>query len=150
MAVLRDRPYVQFNFLVDIGTGDSNSVQGGFQEVSAMTGAVEVVEYRTGNSKDNAPMLLPGLASTGTIVLRRGLIGSLDLFDWFQQVRNGDQGARRTVTIMLQNEDRSEVVMTWRLLRAFPARHTCGPLDALSGDVVVEELELVHESLEIE
>jgi hypothetical protein len=30
MAVLRDRPYHQFNFLVDLGTGDTLGVEAGF------------------------------------------------------------------------------------------------------------------------
>ena len=35
MATLRERPYVQFNFLVDLGTGNTNGPQAGFQEVKA-------------------------------------------------------------------------------------------------------------------
>src|SRR4051794_28977840 len=34
MAVLRDRPYVQFNFLVDIGDGQTEGPVAGFQELS--------------------------------------------------------------------------------------------------------------------
>ena len=36
MAVARDRPYTQFNFLVDLGDGSSAGPQAGFQEVSAI------------------------------------------------------------------------------------------------------------------
>ena len=36
MAVLRDRPYVQFNFLVDLGTGDTEGPEAGFQECSGI------------------------------------------------------------------------------------------------------------------
>src|SRR5687768_13873163 len=32
MAVQRDRPYAQFNFLVDIGTGETEGARAGFQE----------------------------------------------------------------------------------------------------------------------
>ena len=35
MAVQRDRPYVQFNFLVDLGTGDTTGPEAGFQEINA-------------------------------------------------------------------------------------------------------------------
>ena len=34
MPPKRDRPYAQFNFLVDLGTGDTDSVDAGFQECS--------------------------------------------------------------------------------------------------------------------
>ena len=34
MAVIRDFPYAQFNFLVDLGTGSTDGPQAGFQECS--------------------------------------------------------------------------------------------------------------------
>ncbi len=49
MAVLRERPYVQFNFLVDLGTGNSDGFDAGFQEVSGIGMEVTVAEYRNGN-----------------------------------------------------------------------------------------------------
>src|SRR6185436_16131439 len=33
MAVFRDRPYTNFNFLVDIGTGNTDGADAGFEEV---------------------------------------------------------------------------------------------------------------------
>ena len=36
MAVLRERPYVQFNFLVALGDGTTDGPQAGFQEVSGI------------------------------------------------------------------------------------------------------------------
>ena len=31
MAVMRDRPYAQFNFLIDLGAGATDGPQAGFQ-----------------------------------------------------------------------------------------------------------------------
>ena len=42
MAVLRDRPYCQFNFLVDLGDGNTDGPRAGFQEVSAISTEVTV------------------------------------------------------------------------------------------------------------
>jgi phage tail-like protein len=150
MAVQRDRPYVQFNFLVDLGTGDPGGPDGGFHEVTNLGSSVEVIEYRTGNSKENAPIKLTGLNRASDVTLRRGMIGSLALFQWFDQVRSGDQNALRTVTISLQTEDRTGVAMTWRLVRARPIAHRTGQLDALGNDVAIEELVLAYERLELE
>jgi hypothetical protein len=50
MAVLRDRPYTQFNFLVDLGDGVTEGPTAGFQEVSGIGMEVTVTEYRNGNS----------------------------------------------------------------------------------------------------
>lgn len=150
MAVLRDRPYVQFNFLVDIGTGDPMGVDGGFMEVSGLDSSVDIIEYRTGNSKENAPIKLNGLNRVTDVTLRRGLIGSLGLYQWFDEVRNGSPGALRTVTISLQTEDHTGVVMTWHLARARPVKHTSGPFNAQGTDVAIEELVLAYERLELE
>ena len=37
MAVMRDRPYAQFNFIVDLGTGNTAGPEAGFQECSPIS-----------------------------------------------------------------------------------------------------------------
>jgi phage tail-like protein len=150
MAVLRERPYTQFNFLVDLGTGSTDGPQAGFQEISGLGMSVDVVEYRNGNAKENAPIKLTGLNRVSDVTLRRGLIGSLDLYQWIDEIRNGNQNALRTVTVQLQSEDHTSVVTTWKLMRARIVKHTSGPLNARGSDVVIEEMVLACERLEIE
>ncbi len=150
MAILRDRPYGQFNFLVDLGTGDTQGPQAGFQEVSGISMEAVVIEYRNGNSKDNTVMKLTGLNKVSDVTLKRGIIGSLDLYAWLDQIRNGTQNALRTVTIQLQSEDHSDIVQTWKLLRARIIKHTSGPLNAKGTDVAMEEIVLAYERLEME
>ena len=108
MAVLRDRPYTRFNFLVDLGDGNSEGPQAGFQEIGPIGMEVEVIEYRTGNSKENGVMKLTGLQKVPDVTLKRGIIGSLALYQWLNDIRNGSQNALRTVTIQLQNEDHGD------------------------------------------
>ena len=98
MAVLRDRPYVQFNFLVDLGTGDTDGPEAGFQECSASAWRSTVAEYRNGNEKENSVRKITGLNKATDVTLKRGVIGSLNLYQWLDQIRNGDQEALRTVT----------------------------------------------------
>lgn len=150
MAVLRERPYTQFNFLVDLGTGSTDGPEAGFAECSAISMSVDVIEYRNGNEKESGVRKLTGLQRVGDVTLRRGIIGSLNLYQWLDQVRNGDQAALRTVTIQLQNEDRTAVVMTWKLLRARIVKHTSGPFDAKGNEVAIEEMTLACERLEME
>lgn len=150
MAVLRERPYVQFNFLVDLGTGNTEGPQAGFQEVSGIGMEVTVAEYRMGNSRENSVMKITGLNKSTDVTLKRGVIGSLDLYAWLNDIRNGNQNAMRTVTIQLQNEDHTSVVQTWKLLRARIIKHTSGPLNAKGTDVAMEELVLAYERLEME
>ncbi len=150
MAVIRERPYAQFNFLVDLGTGETDGPEAGFQECSAISMSVDVIEYRNGNEKENNPRKLTGLQKVSDVTLKRGIIGSLNLYKWLDQIRNGDAAGFRTVVIYLQNEDHTATVMTWKLLRARIIKHTSGPLNAKGTDVAMEELTLAYERLEIE
>jgi phage tail-like protein len=150
MAVLRDRPYVQFNFLVDLGTGETEGPEAGFQECSSIGMEVAVAEYRNGNDKGNEVRKITGLAKVTDVTLKRGLMGSLALYQWLNDIRNGNQNALRTVTIQLMSEDHTAVVMTWKLLRARIVKHVSGPFNAKGSDVAMEEITLAYERLEIE
>ena len=150
MATLRERPYGRFNFLVDLGTGNTDGAQAGFAEVSSISTEVSVAEYRNGNSRENSVMKITGLNKATDVTMKRGIIGSLDLYQWLDDIRNGNQNALRTVTIQLQNEDHTQVIQTWKLLRARIIKHTSGPFNAKGTDVAMEELVLAYERLEME
>ena len=150
MAVQRDRPYAQFNFLVDLGTGNTDGPHAGFQECSEICMSVDVVEYRNGNEKENAVRKLTGLARYPDVTLKRGIIGSLDLYKWLDDIRNGNQSAMRTVVVQLMNEDHSSVVQEWKLMRARIIKHVSGPFNARASDVAMEEITLAYERLELD
>jgi phage tail-like protein len=150
LSVLRERPYTQFNFLVDLGDGNTEGPQAGFQEVSGISTEVSVAEYRNGNSKENSVIKITGLNKCSDVSLKRGVIGSLNLYQWLNQIRNGDQAALRTVTIQLQNEDHTSVVLEWKLLRARIVKISAGPLNGKGTDVAMEEIVLAYERLEME
>jgi phage tail-like protein len=150
MATQRDRPYVQFNFLVDLGDGVTDGPQAGFQEVSGIGMEVTVSEYRNGNAKENSVMKITGMNKSTDVTMKRGVIGYLNLYQWLDQIRNGDQNAKRTVTVHLQNEDHTAIVQTWKLLRACITKHTSGPMNAKGNDVAMEELVVAYERLEME
>src|SRR5205823_8815738 len=118
MAVQRDRPYVQFNFLVDLGTGSTDGADAGFQEVSGIGMEVTVAEYRNGNEKENSVRKITGLNKATDVTMKRGVIGSLNLYQWLDDIRNGNQNALRNVVVQLQDEAHSTVVQTWKLMRA--------------------------------
>ena len=150
MAVKRERPYAQFNFLIDLGAGATDGPQAGFQECSEIGMLVDVIEYRNGNEKENGVRKLTGLTRYPDVTLRRGIIGSLDLYQWINDIRNGNQTAYRTVTVRLMNEDHTAVVQEWKLLRARIIKHVSGPFNARGSDVAMEELTLAYERLELE
>lgn len=150
MAVERERPYSQFNYLVDLGTGDTDSPQAGFQEVSGLSVEVTVGEYRNGNEKDNVPRKITLMHKVGDVTLKRGVIGTTDLYEWLNQVRGGSQDALRTVTIQLLSEDRSTTAVTWQLSGARPIKYTGPGLNGKGTDVAIEELVLACERIDFE
>jgi phage tail-like protein len=149
MAVQRERPYGGFNFLVDLDTGDTSGPEAGFQECTGIGMEVAVIPYRNGNEKENSVRKITGLTMVSDVTLRRGFIGSLQLYQWISQVRDGDPAGLRTVTIQLVSEDRNDVVVTWKLLRARIVRFFTGPLRATGNDVAMEEITLAYERLEM-
>jgi len=152
MAVQRDNPYTPFNFIVALGdaqgSGDLGAIVGGFSDVSGLGTEVKYSEYRNGNDKVSTVRKVPNTHTVENVTLKRGLVGSTDLFDWLKTVRDGTADAR-TVTITLLDESRSNTVATWTLRRAQPQKWT-GPTLAGKGggEVAMEELVLVHEGIE--
>ncbi len=149
MAEFRERPYSQFNYLVDLGTGDTDSPQAGFSEVSGLGMEINMAEYRNGNEKDNAPRKITGSYKVTDVTLKRGVIGSLDLYEWLNQIRNGEQDALRTVTIQLLSEDRATVAVEWQLSNARPLKYTGPTLSGAGTEVAIEELVLACERIDL-
>lgn len=143
MPTKRDNPYGNFNFLVQLGGEDA----AGFSEVELPEGRIEAIEYREGDDR-GAARKLPGRVSYGDVVLRRGLTGGTELYDWWSAVRDG-QPDRRDVSIVLLDEARNPVAV-WRVRNAWPTRLAFGRLDGRGNEVVIETLELAHEGFELE
>lgn len=150
MAIVRDRPYTDFNFLVNLGAGDPESVQAGFTEVILPEARVDIVEYRNGNEKESGTRKLTGRERYANCILKRGVIGSLDLYAWWDDLRNGNNAVLRTVQIHLLSEDQTDQVLTWKLHRARPVAISFGSLQAAGHNILLEVLELAVERLEVE
>lgn len=151
MAVQRDNPYGAFNFIVslggDQGSGDEGQIVGGFSDVSGLGFEVQYADYRNGNEKVNTVRKIQNTFTVEDVVLKRGLIGSVDLFAWLKDVRDGAIDPR-VVTITLLDEARNAVA-AWKLQKAQPKKWS-GPTLAASGgtEVATEELTLCHEGIE--
>ena len=149
MAILRDHPYEGSNFLVDLGVGDPDDIRSTFLRVEMPDAIIDEVAYRRGNDKTQDARKQPGLAKYGHLILKRGLIGSTDLWEWWKQAREGQPNVDRNVTVTLLDEERNSV-WAWRFRNAFPVNYRTTPLDANFSDVVAEELTLTFDSMDIE
>jgi phage tail-like protein len=143
------RPYAKFNFLVNLGTGNTDGPQAGFQECSNLGVGITAADYRD-DETEKTVRKIAGLNKATGVTLKRGVIGSADLYQWIRDIRSGNQTALRTVTIQLQNENRTAIVRTWKLTRARIIKHVSGPLNAKGTDVAMEKLTLSYERLENE
>jgi phage tail-like protein len=142
MAVQRTDPYPAFNYLIEIG----GITAGGFSEVSGLDAEVQPIDYRNGD-EDFVARKLPGIKRFPNIVLKRGIVGNLDLFRWLNTALTGAVD-RREGAIILRDEQRHEV-MRWKFKNGWATKLT-GP--ALKGDgnaIAVESVEIAHDNLEI-
>ncbi|MGO9336163.1 MAG: phage tail protein [Terracidiphilus sp.] len=136
-------PYLAGNFLVKIEGLTATA----FSEVLGLEAAIDVVDYRTGDLKENTPQKLPGLNRYPNVTLKRGLTGDLSLWNWIESALQGTL-VRTGVTITLLDQS-DNPVLTWQLKNAWPCRWTGPSLIANSSEVAIETLEICHEGLEL-
>jgi len=151
MPTFRDNPYGAFNYIVSLGDGQGDgsegSIIGGFSDVSGLGFDVSYSEYRNGNERFNTVRKVPNTYKVDDVTLKRGLVGSDDLFQWLKKVRDGTADPRN-VSITLLDEARNAVA-TFRLRNAQPKKWVGPTLAAKGGgEVAMEELHLVHEGVE--
>ncbi len=134
-------PYRNFNFLVQI----DGITQAGFSECSGLSSTTEVVEYREGG--DNTTVhKLPGKTAYGDITLKWGITDNLDLWNWRQQIIDG-QVFRKHGTLILFDFDASTERARWNFIRAWPTKCELPSFSARGNEVAIETLVLAHEGL---
>lgn len=143
MPIQRDHAFERSYFLVDLGDGAAP-----FRSVELPVATTDIVVSRSGTDRTVEPQKRPGLVGYTNLVLVRGLTGRTDLYDWWEQVRAGDDEVRRGVTVSLTDE-RHQPVWTWRFSDAFPAVYRFSALDADSSELVDEVLELTFSRMSV-
>jgi phage tail-like protein len=81
-----------------------------------------------------------------TVVLRRALTHSTELYEWRRRIVEGKDD-RRTVTIHQLEAPGGRVANSWRLVKAWPCRWSGPAFNALESSVACEELELAFDDL---
>lgn len=142
-------PYSNFNFVVEF---DGSEIAA-FTEVSGLDSENTPIEYREGADATASMRKLPGAEKYSLVLLKRGIAGSLALWDWRKEVRDGGSTFPpfRTVTIKLLDEthNRNAPAMTWTLTNAWPTKLTGPSLAAKGNDFAVEQLDLAHDRLDV-
>jgi phage tail-like protein len=141
----RDDPYGAANFVVEIDGVPTL----GFSVVILPEGRLDEVEYRNGGDTDRQPRTLLERPHATNAVLRRGVDGSMALFEWWRQSRDGQPGIARNISVTLLDEQR-QPQLVWRLHNCRPAAQGYTPLDAASDGPLIEWIELVVERVDVE
>jgi phage tail-like protein len=81
-----------------------------------------------------------------TVVLRRALSRSTELYEWRRRIVGGTDD-RRPVTIQQLDAPGGGVVKSWRLERAWPCRWSGPAFNAVESGIAYEELELAFDDL---
>jgi len=140
MTTERETPYQNFNFEVEI---EGEKIMNFFEAVLPQS-CTKVVEYRSGNSKENLSIQVPSLATFTPLILSRHFNGSTYLYNWWNETKMGSL-EHRNVAIHLYSEDRAERAASWVFYGCFPVCYYFSPLNAEKPDVLTETIELnVH------
>ncbi len=138
----RNDPYRGYNFLVEI----DGITRAGFRECSGLDSTQDPIEYREGNEGLTARKL-PGLNKYSNISLKWGITDDAELWDWRQQVMDGNiAGARKNGSIILM-DDTGEEKLRWNFREGWPTKWTGPSLNATGSDIGIESLDIVHEGL---
>jgi phage tail-like protein len=81
-----------------------------------------------------------------TVILRRALTRSTELYDWRRRIVDGADD-RRDITIHQLEGPDGAIANSWRLVDAWPCRWSGPSFNALSGELAIEELELAFADL---
>jgi len=138
------------------GQGPGSLGDGAFSECSGLDLEADVKEYLEGGRNDGVVRRV-GRVKLVPIVLKRGMFlpgrdGTADssLWDWLTGMVSGVLPVPRyDGEIEIQDLRGDRVLATWTFERALPSKVTGPTLNAKTGEIAVEELHLVHESLRL-
>ena len=118
---------------------------GAFSECSGLEVTMEPKSIKEGGRNWGAAQRM-GAINFGTVVLKRGLTNTADLWVWFNLVGEGAYAQRLNVTITLFDQS-GKGLFAWTLQKAMPIKFKAPDLNASNNEVAIEELHLVHEGL---
>jgi phage tail-like protein len=148
-AKYRDDPYGGYNFEILINgiSDDGTAVKGSFAEVTGLEVDIQPIEYRNG-AEDITVRKIPGLKKFPNIVLKRGILGDVALWNWIQEAMDG-KVQRTEGSVVLLDENKQEV-MRWNFKRGWPCKWTGPGLNAKNNEIGMESLEICHEGLQLD
>jgi phage tail-like protein len=141
----REDPLVAFKFGLEI----EGKMSGFFTTVTGIGSESEVVEHKVTNPDTGETVIrkIPGRLAWTDVSLKRGVTSNIDVWEWRQQVIDGEvEDARTNCSIVAYNQANEEIAR-WNLENAWPCKVAGPDMDAGSQDYMVEEITIVHEGM---
>ncbi len=129
-----------FRFVVELDA----MLVAGFSEVHGLEAQTEVEEIREGGVNGYVHRLPKGTRYP-SIVLRRGMSSSQELWNWYDAASQGNV-TRKSGSIILIKQDGVELCR-WNFFDAYPIKWSGPSLNASSSDVAIESVELAHNGI---
>lgn len=150
MPNAQPHPINNFNFAIEIKVdGVAPRVcDAAFSECDGLEMNLEVKTLREGGN-NTRQYRLNGPVAYGNLSLKRGVTATFDLWDWFQGV-TADPKLRADAQVVVYAADGRTVTMSFKLTRCVPIKLKAPALNAVSGNIAVEELQLAYETLTLE
>lgn len=132
--------------------------RGAFSECTGLEATMEPKVIKVGGANYGA-VQRPGRVTFATVILKRGITSSRDVWNWFSHVNErGKYAFRLNVKIVVfgpppeepdpeTNSPAAVPRLTIELFRALPVKFKSGDLNAKGPEVGIEELHLAHEGL---
>lgn len=156
-----DPPLSLFRFHVEfkrvslaqhVEEGEMPICQGAFSDCTGLEATMEPKIIKAGGWNYGARQR-PGPVTFSTVILKRGITRSRDLWNWFSHINEQGRFALRlnvTIRVAGMGEELTGDTLTIRLARALPVKFKCADLNARGTEISVEELHLAHEGLTLE
>ncbi|KPJ93154.1 MAG: phage tail protein [Gammaproteobacteria bacterium SG8_11] len=140
----------QVDFKEQLLTSDSEGSKvvlcsGAFAECSGLEATMEPKVIKEGGRNWGANQRA-GKVTFATLILKRGMTTTKDLWTWYEFVGTGKY-AHRLNAVITMFDNSGKAVLGWKLTRALPIKFKAADLNAKGTDVAVEELHLAHEGL---
>jgi len=153
------RPFTTFNFEVLLTyPGEATPFcKASFSECDGLELTMTPKTIQEGGNNFQ-PIHLIGTVSYGQLTLKRGMTPhSFELWDWFSKVLQKDQHGVRVEgrvhmlsSARVPGSDQIAKTASFILERCLPVKLKAPPLNAINGQVGIEEMQIAYERLRIE
>jgi phage tail-like protein len=118
-----------------------------FSECSGLQVEMDVFEYQEGGRNDYVHRL-PGQVKVSNVTLKRGIVSSDKLWDWFSKTVSG-RIDRKNLDVVLCDEKGQER-QRWSFQETYPVKWVGPGLKASDNAIAVEALELAHRGMKLQ